>query len=280
MAALSLTGSQWIWTAAGRTSTGVYPVGNATFRRDYTPPDGKIPLSATFLMVADDAFKLYVDGATVGDGSVYSAAQRFCTPLVSSNGTVFAVNAYNNGGPAGLVAAVRVIFIDGQNETFITDAAWRAVMGVPAGFAEVSFDDSAWPAAFTEGAFPNTSPWSGQVSIPADLPYVGPASDPPPALQSADWVWTNQYKQAIVGARAFRKTIVFPAGQPVDSLIIDIIVDDAYSLYLNGLFVGSGQSYTTAQRWQVIFAPTLTVVIAVYAKNTGGGPRGYLPRAS
>lgn len=148
-------------------------------------------------------------------------------------------------------------------------------MGVPAGFAEVSFDDSAWPAAFAEGAFPNTSPWSGQVSIPADLPYVGPASDPPPALQSADWVWTNQYKQAIVGVRAFRKTIVFPAGQPVNSLIIDIIADDAYSLYLNGLFVGSGQSYTTAQRWQVIFAPTLTVVIAVYAKNMGG-PAGLL----
>ncbi|KAF8967082.1 hypothetical protein BDZ97DRAFT_1656769, partial [Flammula alnicola] len=264
----------WIWTA-GRSATGTYPIGNATFRRDYYPPAGKTPLSANILIVTDDSYTLYVNSDRIGSAATYTAAQRYCVRLVPDC-NVFAVNAANNlGGPAGLLAAIQIRYTDGFTETVVTNGEWHGITGVPAGFEQVAFNDSAWPAAFVEGPFPTTAPWLGAVTIPP------PTQSPGPSLKEASWIWTNEVNSAgaaPVGARAFRKTVTIGGGQLVDSLVIDIIADDEYTLYVNGLVVGSGESYTTAQRYEVNFRPTSTVVIAVYAVN-GGGPAGLLAAA-
>ncbi|KAG6919335.1 hypothetical protein DXG01_006881 [Tephrocybe rancida] len=277
---LDFTGANWIWIP-GRAADGItYPPGNATFRRDFTPTNGKVPISANILITTDNAYTLYVNGNPVGTGVDLRFAQRYCVRLVKDC-NVFAIEAQNYqpalpGNAAGVLAAIQIHYSDGFIETIVTDGEWHGVTGTPAGFEQVAFDDSQWPAAFVEGSYPNTAPWN----TPALTPAIPPESqNPGPSLQSAKWIWTNELtgpgSAVPIGARAFRKTATLPNGELAVQAKILIATDNAYTLYVNGLLVGSGQSFTVADRYVVNFPPTPRVVIAVYARNVPpGGPAG------
>ncbi|KAG6811252.1 hypothetical protein H0H92_008370 [Tricholoma furcatifolium] len=270
---LDFTGANWIWIP-GREADGItYPPGNASFRRDLTPTNGKVPISANILITTDNAYTLYVNGKPIGTGIDFRYAQRYCVPL-SHCCNVFAVEGQNYqpnapGNAAGVLAAIQIRYSDGFTDTIVTDAEWHAVNGSPAGFQEVAYDDSSWAPAFVEGPYPSTAPWNSYtISIPP------PDQNPGPSLQSAKWIWTNELtgpgSSVPVGARAFRKTINIPDGGLVVQAHVLIATDNEFTLYINGLLVGSGSSFTTANRYLVNFPPTSTVTIAVYAVNTGG----------
>ncbi|KAG6916027.1 hypothetical protein DXG01_008796 [Tephrocybe rancida] len=273
---LDFTGANWIWIP-GRATDGItYPPGNATFRRDFTATNGKVPISANILINVDDGYTLYVNGNAVGTAHNYRTAQRYCVPLVKDC-NVFAISALNNepagaGNAAGVLAAIEIHYSDGFIDTIVTDAEWHAVSGTPAGFEQVAFDDSQWPAAFVEGSYPNTAPWNR----PENAMTIPPESqNPGPSLQSAQWIWTNELtgpgSAVPIGARAFRKTVTLPNGELAMQAKILIATDDGFTLYVNGLLVGSAELlYTSANQYVVNFPPTSRVVIAIFASNIGG----------
>ncbi|KJA17728.1 carbohydrate-binding module family 67 protein [Hypholoma sublateritium FD-334 SS-4] len=276
------TNAQWIWVP-GRAADGItYPPGNVSLRRDYYPPDGKTPLSAEILITADNAYTLWVNGEEIGAQANFHQAFRYCVPL-ESGCNVFAVEGQNApsdgpsnvGNAAGVISAIEIRYTDGFTETVVTDAEWHAISGSVSGFEQVAFDDSAWVAAFVEGSINTTAPWNTiGVSIP-------PATDDPgPNLTSASWIWTNKVVagSAPVGGSAFLKAFSLPGGQLADSIVIDIVTDNEYTLYINGLVAGSGTDYSTPQRFEVNFVPSNTVTIAVWGVNTGG-PAGLLAAA-
>ncbi|KAF9477970.1 hypothetical protein BDN70DRAFT_922259 [Pholiota conissans] len=215
-----------------------YPVGNTTFRRDYVAIGGKTPFSASILITADNAFTLFVNGL-----------EGYCVPLVPDC-NVFAIEGHNAGNRinrAGALAAIQVRYSDGFTETIVTDNKWHAHIGTPQGFKQVAFDDSAWPAAFVGAALPNQLCGNG-VSIP---PIT---SDPGSPRRGSGQP----------------KIVTLPAGEFADTITMDIVADNEYTLYINGLEVGSGTDFNTAQRYQVNFPPSNVVTIAVAAANTGG----------
>jgi hypothetical protein len=280
--ALDFSASKWIWTP-GRAADGVtYPPGNSTFRRDWTPPAGKVPMSADILITVDNVYTLYVNGEKIGTGDNFELAQRYCVRLVDSC-NVFAIQGQNvqpalPGNAAGVLTAIQVRYTDGFTDTIVSDGEWHGVTGSPAGFEQVGFDDSAWGAAFVEGPYPSTPPWNMPIyAITLPPAPVSPGAGNGPSLPSANWIWTNEINAgaAPVGGRAFRKTVNLPNGQLVNTAVFSIVSDDQYTLYVNGMVVGSASDYTTAQRYVVNFPPTSTVVIAVYAAN-GGGPAGLM----
>ncbi len=278
----STTNAQWIWVP-GRASDGItYPPGNVSLRRDFYPTNGKTPLSAKILITADNAYTLWVNGEEIGSQANFHTAYRYCVPL-EPDCNVFAIEAENApsssssnvGNAAGVISAIQIRYTDGFTDTIVTDAEWHAVSGAVSGFEQVAFDDSDWSAAFVEGPIGTTAPWN---TIGVAIP---PATDDPgPDLTSASWIWTNEVVggNAPVGGRAFLKTFNIPGGQLADSIIIDIVADNEYTLYINGLVVGSGTDYTTPQRFEVNFTPNNTVTIAVWSANTGG-PAGLLAAA-
>ncbi|KAH9484902.1 hypothetical protein JR316_0001804 [Psilocybe cubensis] len=274
VAGLDFTGAQVIWFP-DRDADGVtYPAGNATFRRDYYPPAGQTPLSAEILVSVDDDFTLFVNGAQIGTGSLI--AYRFCVPLVPDC-NVFAIQAENRplpapaksntGNKAGVIAAIKVRYSNGFTDTIVTDNQWHAILGAPAGFAQVAFDDSAWPAPFIEGApmAPGAVPWT--MTLPAEN------QDPGPDLTAASWIWSldeTKVATAPVGGVIFRKVVTLPPGQYADTITMDVGCDDQYTMYINGQVVGSGTDYQTTKRYQVNFMPSNTITIAFYAANAGG----------
>jgi len=169
-------------------------------------------------------------------------------------------------------AAIQVKYTDGFTYGIVSDTQWHATGNAPAGFEQVAFDDSTWPAAFDQGSYPAAG---GSITIPPAP--ASPNAGAGPSLQSANWIWTsaNSATSAPAGDRAFRKRINLPNGDLVNSAVVTLAADNEYTLYVNGLVVGSGTDFSTAQRFVVNFPPTSTVVIAVFGRNTGG-PAGLI----
>lgn len=158
---------------------------------------------------SDNRYTLYANGAEIGSGIAFEStggtAQAYTIGLNPDIDNVIAINATNTGGPAGLLAAIQVDYLDGTSETFVTDASWKTLQTPTAsGFESPSLDDSAWVSANVEGPV-GTAPW-GAVPLP-------PALD----LTQSNWIWTNESSNAAINApignRAFRKTIDSSCGR-------------------------------------------------------------------
>ncbi|KAJ6529777.1 hypothetical protein B0H19DRAFT_1384886 [Mycena capillaripes] len=258
--ALNFASSNWIWTP---TTT---PNAFVALRKGFTPPLGKSLIAAEIITTADNQFTFYVNGDFVGSGTPPARtrfARRFCVDLLPSF-NVFAVNASTTATSDGaLIATILLTYSDGTTDTLLTDSSWRVKNGLPAGFAELSFDDTTWPVATIAGAY-GAAPWD-PVFIPSDPPVLG--------LDRAQWIWTDVLPvsgKVPVGSRAFRRVFTPAPGQMPASATIIITADNAYTLYVNGVTVGTGGGVKTAQHYTVNFAsPASEVVLAVLATNTG-----------
>ncbi|KAJ6488505.1 lectin, partial [Mycena vitilis] len=261
--------STWIWTNEVTTPGGAVPVGSRALRKDWTAPLGKTPVQADVILTVDNGLTLYVNGGQVGSGSVFTTAERFCVALRPCL-NVFTVTGVNSGGPAGLLAAIEVTYSDGTTDTIVSDTTWRAFNSVPDGYEQLSFDDNSWTPAIPEGKH-GVAPW-GQITIPATAPVL--------SLSDATWIWTSEVANGVApaGARAFRRTYTPGTDQTATSATIQIVADNEYTLYVNGILVGSGTDFHQAQTYNVNLSPAPKVVIAVYAVNTDvvNNPAGVL----
>jgi alpha-L-rhamnosidase len=71
---------------------------------------------------------------------------------------VIAVEARNEGGPAGLLARLSAELDDGSLRELVSDAAWRASDAALPGWTERAFDDSAWAEAGARASY-GEAPW-------------------------------------------------------------------------------------------------------------------------
>ncbi|KAF7305159.1 hypothetical protein MKEN_01231100 [Mycena kentingensis (nom. inval.)] len=269
-AALDFVQSSWIWTNEVKTPGGDAPIGARAFRKSFTPPLGKNPVMANIILTVDNGFTLYVNGGQVGTGADFRFAERFCVALRPCL-NVISVTGTNAGGPAALLAAIEVVYDDGTTTPLVSDATWRYSLTVPNGYPSLSFDDNAWPLAIPQGKMP-MGPW-GAISVPSD-----PASL---ILTKSSWIWTNEVAgpggNAPVGQRAFRRVYVPPTGTTPTKAKIIIACDNEYVLWVNGIRVGAGSSFTKADTYSIDINRGIIpsknskdVVFAVAATNTAG----------
>ncbi|KAF7361164.1 hypothetical protein MSAN_01148200 [Mycena sanguinolenta] len=269
---LNLASSKWIWSSA--TATAGTFVG---LRKDFTPPLGKSLIAAEIIFTVYASLNFYVNGVYIGSGNDPARprfARRFCVDLLPSY-NVFAVNASaatSGADEGGLIATILVTYSDGTTDTLVTDSSWRVKSGIPLGFEQPSFDDTAWPVATVVGSY-GVAPWNTVlVDIPADPPVLG--------LEHAGWIWTDVVPASgtlPAGERAFRRTFTPAPGQVPGVATIIITADNEYTLYVNGVTVGSGTNWKVAQTYTVNFvsAPT-EIVLAVLATNTVASAAGLL----
>ncbi|KAJ7459616.1 hypothetical protein B0H11DRAFT_2059271, partial [Mycena galericulata] len=258
-APLTFGSSDWIWTATTTASEVI------ALRKDFTAPFGKSLIAAEIIITAIADMNLYVNGDYIGSLETpqrWGYAQRFCIDLLPGY-NVFAVNASTPDTTLqGLVATILLTYSDGTTDTLFTESSWRATNGSPAGFEQLSFDDTTWDVATVVSSY-KAALATRPVIIPADPPVV--------TLSSAQWVWANDIPpNGVVPAesRAFRKTFTPAPGQVPMSANIIISADDAYTLYVNGVAIGNGTNWTVAQQYIVNFgnAPS-EIVLAVLANN-------------
>ncbi|KAJ7595078.1 bacterial alpha-L-rhamnosidase-domain-containing protein [Mycena floridula] len=281
--------ASWIWTSEPNPPNA--PAGNVAFRKTYTPPARKIPLSAVILSTADDRFTFYVNGVSVGaspdTADVWKTAEALTSNLVSGS-NLFAVLAVNladvtsgGDGPAGLLVSIKVKFTDGTSEIVSSDATWKATSTIPANFQSPQVNDSAWPNAVVQAKY-GAGPWASNVAVPSTI-----SAAPTLSVSQSNWIWSKEANppNAPAASRAFRKTFSTPAGKTLQSAQIALTVDDRFTLYVNGNPVGSSPNTTdiwkSIQRFTVSLSGASTL-FAVRGDNladvTSGGasPAGLL----
>ncbi|KAJ6582700.1 hypothetical protein DFH09DRAFT_1076570 [Mycena vulgaris] len=179
--------------------------------------------------------------------------------LVACRPTLVFLTARISGA---LLATILLTYSDGTTDTLRSDSSWRVHAEIPVGFEQLSFDDTAWAVATVAGAY-GAEPWE-TVNIPSDPPVI--------TLNRAQWVGTDLVPasgKVPTSSRVFRRTFPLAPGQVPLSASILITADNEYTLYVNGVAIGSGANWRVAQHYTVNFqAETSEIVVAVAASNT------------
>ncbi|KAJ6514549.1 hypothetical protein DFH09DRAFT_1374025 [Mycena vulgaris] len=276
-----LVSASWIWTPDAT-------IGNVAFLKTFSSAAGKTAISASISMTAVNQFTLWVNGQPIGasgDGpDDWKSAQVLDAALNATSANTFsvlAVNKANAGGPApGLLAAIRVKYLDGSSESVVSDSSWAVSATIPPDFPTPAdtthFASAAVAAPFGSGV------WGRSVAIAAADPNV-------PSLASSSWIWSisTAATEAPVGTVGFRKTVVSPSGKTATSALIVVAVDNGYTLYVNEKYVGAPPGHPSipdfkrGQQFKVDLSASSNT-ITVFGENiaapgtTGAGPAGFV----
>lgn len=136
--------AQWIW----------YPEANNRKEENVTfyfrklvdlPEDAK---TAQLWITADDAYNLYINGKLVGSEGRWEEAERYDVgKLLKKGRNIIAVDAFNGGGPGGLLLEMEVTLKSGKKIWVITDKSWKVGRNKEEGWLSPDFKEEGWVAA-------------------------------------------------------------------------------------------------------------------------------------
>jgi len=137
------------------------------FRKAFAVPGDVARASIT--IACDNAYDLYLNGEKLGNGSSWEQADTYTiTDRLKPGQNVIAVDAWNEGGVAGLLTEAYILLKNGQSLRVVTDASWRMSETAPQGWPGVGFDDSGWKAAQVIGQ-PPVAPWGNVAGLPPEV---------------------------------------------------------------------------------------------------------------
>ncbi|KAJ8520275.1 hypothetical protein ONZ45_g2857 [Pleurotus djamor] len=267
MESIDLGISKWIWTGENALPAAVNPAGPRTFRKTFASPCGKCAISTKVLITAENSYKLYINGHLVGSGSNFTSADVHYSAL-KSRSNLFAIEAVNNGGTAGVIATILIQYSDGTSERIITDESWRTFIGSPKDFESPQTDDVNWGFAALQGKY-GVKPWGKPTKPPAmslvDVPYI--------------WTGKISLKTAIAekGSKALRKTWVTP-GCTKRAVAANVVlnVDNELAFFVNGVKVEWRQHWWIGRAYYIP-PPVLDPDVNIFAINgTNGGGHAHL----
>src|SRR6185436_19219978 len=94
--------------------------------RSFEIPQGAVVTRARFRIAADNSYRLLLDGRELGRGTDWKYMTEYdLTWLLSAGQHVLAVEAFNETLQAGLLAGLRLEYVDGQVMEIGTDGSWR-----------------------------------------------------------------------------------------------------------------------------------------------------------
>src|SRR2546421_580100 len=114
----------WIWYDEGNPLASA-PAETRYFRRVFSL--AKAPTEATLEITADNRFVVWLNGARVGQGDTWQNLSNYkvARHLVAGR-NILAVEAKNDGGPAGLVVRLSWPGAGKTRETLVSDGEWKA----------------------------------------------------------------------------------------------------------------------------------------------------------
>jgi len=207
-----LSPAKWVWFP-GENARANAAVGTRYFRKEFTIPEDREPISVVCMVTADNSFKMFLNGRRIRNGSSFKeAVAADVTEHLHKGKNVLAVEVRNEGdapNPAGMLAILVFRFKDAQPVAIVSDGAWRSSDSAGAGWTNVEFDAAGWQNAEVIGAY-GIRPWNQINVVSGDL-FL-----PPAQYLRKEFVLEKPIKRATVYASAMGN----------------------YELYLNGRQVG------------------------------------------
>jgi alpha-L-rhamnosidase len=210
---LNLNGCQWVWAADSK--AGNQPAGDAFFRKVIDLPSDKKVTHATFIVVADDGFILYINGHDSGNGSSWKTPSIIdVTGRLQKGKNALGIKATNGGetpSPAGLLGRLIVTFESGEPLVLQIDSGWRSTRTAGERWKWADFDDAQW-AASSPIAKSGDAPWG-------ELKLAGDKMLPAPFFRKGFTV-EKTVKRAVLHASALGVYELRLNGKPVDSDVL------------------------------------------------------------
>ncbi|HYG34743.1 MAG TPA: alpha-L-rhamnosidase N-terminal domain-containing protein, partial [Clostridia bacterium] len=170
---LKLDESKWVWV--GGAKAGDQPAGKAYFRKVIQIPAGRTLKQATFLLAADDAFQLFINGHSSGQGNSWkNASSPDVTGRLQPGANAIGIEVTNGGEnptPAGLIGRLVMAFVDGEITVVPIDGTWQTSREAGDRWNLADFNTSAWKAAAEIASFGN-QPWG---KVEAQIVSMEPA---------------------------------------------------------------------------------------------------------
>ena len=169
--------ANWIWFNEGDPLRDA-PAATRYFRRTFPlkRSDAK-GYTAHLEITADNAFTVWLNGAEVGSGDRWEQLYRFDVAKHLRDGpNVLAVEARNDGGPAGLVVRLSHGGKGQPKTVLVSDGNWKAAPAAVKGWSTATFDDKNWTAAKVLGPYGKVGPWGGggAVGVPPARRFTVP----------------------------------------------------------------------------------------------------------
>ncbi len=163
----------WVWDQADANQT-TQTNAPRYLRRSFLL-SGK-PEKAELWITADNQYTAYVNGQKVGSDDEWQTIEKYSVAkhLVPGK-NVLAIEAHNQGGPAGVLARLHVQTVDGKEQVIGTDAQTRISQVSAKEWLRIDFDDRAWSEAVVLGDV-GIGPWNlqgGPVAVRGGSSDVG-----------------------------------------------------------------------------------------------------------
>jgi putative membrane-bound dehydrogenase-like protein len=115
---------------------------------------------ADLWITADNVYVVHVNGKKVGQDSEWNTVEKYDVAKYLAPGkNVLAIEARNQGGPAGVIARLHVRTTDKKDLFVVTDQNTKITQNAPKGWEQVDFDDASWFAAVVLGDA-GIGPWN------------------------------------------------------------------------------------------------------------------------
>jgi putative membrane-bound dehydrogenase-like protein len=150
-------GAAWVWDQPDAHQT---PQSNDPryLRRTFALP-AKVS-KAELWITADNHYVVYLNGKKVGSDGEWNTVEKYdVAKFLTPGKNVLAIQATNQGGPAGVIARLHVRTADRKDLYVITDQHTKITQKAPKGWETVRFDDSAWFDAIVLGEA-GMAPWN------------------------------------------------------------------------------------------------------------------------
>src|SRR5260370_37795129 len=123
--------AKWVWFDEGNPVEDA-PAGKVWFRKEYKAEE---PSTGSAIVACDDEFVLWVNGQKVGQGGGQKSYLFNLNGIVGRGTNVFAVEATNKSGKAGLFVDAEIRSQGGHRIPCDTGAEWEATRAAPSGDA-------------------------------------------------------------------------------------------------------------------------------------------------
>jgi putative membrane-bound dehydrogenase-like protein len=253
-----LAGASWVWDQPGANQVDQSD-DPRYLRRTFQLP-GKA-VRADLWVTADNEYVAYVNGHKVGAHAEWQAVKRYDVARYLVPGrNVLAVEARNHGGPAGVIARLRVRLAGGKSLDVGTDRTTRITVVPAKDWLKADFDDAAWPAAVVLGGA-GMGPWNlGGSSAGGGTGYDVSAVDPKVTRR--------------LSAEEELKHFVVPEGFVVELVAAEPVVINPITLALDEkgrLLVSESHTYRYGPGGSPV-KPFANPVVRLEAGDWGGGP--------
>ena len=209
----TFTDNKWVW--ANGAQAGNQPAGKLLFRKTIQLPAAQEVKKAVFILAADDAFQLFVNGNAAGQGSSWkSAVVADVTQRLLPGANVVGIEVTNGGdrpSPAGLIGRLVVAFTSGEPMIVPIDTTWSTSRDTSAHWNLPGFDTASWGAAAEIASF-GDQPW-GKVEVKMSV------IDPAPYFRKG-FTLSKPIKRAIAFASALGVYDLRLNGKAVDSDVL------------------------------------------------------------